>query len=683
MATALAICAAFWLLSIFEAYVLPEKQSKAPFSQIFIIHLVIFILFLITIGGVSILCLEKKYKADKLVEKSERMYQDIFENVMNLYSETLIDGTIIKMSPSVKKILGYEHEEVKGKNIDIIYREPELRQQILKRLLEEKSIENVEFEGIKKDGSICILLLNFKIVDVQDGSRKIICIGKDVTDYVEAKKKQIEVQEEYKLIFDKMLDGMIISEFIFDENNNPANVTVVKANPRIIKQFGVKDSTDIGNMYIKYFVENKAELEKLYYILKTGIPSQREIFLPKFDLYLFVNTFKINSRQIGMMFNDISELKQMEKRQKEMAAQLEAIFESTDDIIYSVDTKYNIINFNSALKDFIKRSYNCDIKRGQSFMKFVPYKIAKEWKNYYDNAIGTGRHNFEYYIRHEKRYLDVFFNPIYDNEKVCGTAVFTKDITARKEAEQQLRKINRDLEELVDERTRELLNTCTELEAFTYTVSHDLKSPLRAIDGYSRIILEDYGQTLEKEAVRMITNISDVSCDMINLIDRVLQYSTTYKAGIQKEKVDIKEIFLNVFYELKTTCLERSIEFNVVASMPLVFADKILIKQMIYNILSNAVKFTKNREIAVINVGYIKNGSEHIFYVEDNGAGFDMEYSGKLFTMFQRLHIKNEFEGSGIGLATVKKIIQKHEGKVWIESKQNKGTRISFTLPIE
>lgn len=687
LARTLVICIIFCFLSVFIEYLLHLRDNPFVLSQILdardVIYFIILIMFCMVTGSVTVRYLEKKQKAEELVRQSERKYHNIFENINDIYCNALIDGNIIEISPSVKNILGYERDEIIGKNIEMLYKEPEYMKQVMERLMKVGNMENLEFKMIKKDGTVCIHLINFKIVNSEDGLTKIIGIGRDVTDYVEAKRKQTEVQEEYKIIFDKMLEGMIVSEFIYDEAGELVDAITVKANQAIEKHLGLKVSDAIGNTYIKSLGGNKSILKKFYNILKTDIPLQYEFFSPKFNRHLVLNAFKLNNKQVGIMFHDISELKQLEANQREMAERLEAVFESTDDSIYSIDGNYRILNFNSALKDYMKRSYDFEIENGQSILELLPDDTAKKWKSFYDNAMSRGRYSFEYYNNHAKRYIEAFFNPIYHNGEICGMAIFSKDITKRKEAEQELIKINKELEQLVEERTRELRSTLTELEAFTYTVSHDLKSPLRAIDGYSRIILEDYEETLEKEAVKMITNIANVSCDMIKLIDRVLQYSTNSKEGIQKEKVNIKEIFINVFNELKTTCVERNIEFSIETAMPTVTADQTLIRQVVCNILSNAVKFTKNKDIAIISVGCLQNYNEQIFYIEDNGAGFDMKYSKKLFTMFQRLHNIEEYEGSGIGLATVHKIIQKHGGRTWIESKLNKGTKIYFTLPIE
>lgn len=687
LARALAICIIFCFLSVLIEYLLHLRDNPFISYQIIdvrdVIYFIILIMFCMVTGSVTVRYLEKKQKAEELVKERERKYHNVIENINDIYCETLINGTIVEISPSVKNTLGYERHEIIGKNIEMLYREPEYMKQVIKRLMKVGNMENLEFEMIKKDGKVCIHLINLKLVNTEDGLIKIIGIGRDVTDYVEAKRKQTEIQEEYKIIFDKILDGMIVSEFIYDEDGGIIDAIAVKVNQAIEKHLGLKVSDVIGNEYIKSFGGNKSTLEKFHNILKTDIPLQYEAFTPRFNRYLLLNVFKLNNKQVVIMFHDISELKKLEAKRIEMAGRLEAVFESTDDSIYSIDRNYRMLNFNSALKDYIKRSYNIEIKEGQSMLEFLPDEIAKEWKSFYDNAMSREKYSFEYYITHEKRYVEVLFNPIYHNGEVCGTSVFIKDITKRKKAEQELMNINKELEYLVEERTRELRSILTELEAFTYTVSHDLKSPLRAIDGYSRMLLEDYGETLEKEAVKMISNIANVSCDMIELIDRVLEYSTTSKENIQKEIVDIREMFTSVFYELRTTDSKRNIEFRIEAEMPMVTADKTLIRQVVYNILSNAVKFTKNKESAIINVGCLQNHSEQIFYIKDNGVGFHMKYANKLFTMFQRLHNKEEYEGSGIGLATVYKIVQKHGGRTWIESELNKGTKIYFTLPIE
>jgi light-regulated signal transduction histidine kinase (bacteriophytochrome) len=235
--------------------------------------------------------------------------------------------------------------------------------------------------------------------------------------------------------------------------------------------------------------------------------------------------------------------------------------------------------------------------------------------------------------------------------------------------------------EILEEKKRELEVAINELETFSYTVSHDLKGPLRAIETYSKIMLEDYSAALDKAGSEMLFNIKGICDNMINMIGKLLQYYTTAPLEIKKEIVNLSEICSSTFVEIKSIYPERFIELEFETGMPHILADPMLLKQVVYNIISNAIKFTRTREKTLIVIGCRRGIGEYIFYVRDNGVGINMEFSGKLFRIFQRLHSSEEFEGYGIGLAAVRKIIQKHGGKTWIEGKVNEGATVYFTLP--
>lgn len=235
----------------------------------------------------------------------------------------------------------------------------------------------------------------------------------------------------------------------------------------------------------------------------------------------------------------------------------------------------------------------------------------------------------------------------------------------------------------LEEKTLDLQAAVNELEAFSYTASHDLKSPLRAIEAYTKIILDDEGGRMHSNGKEMIYNVRDICKSMISMIDNLLKYSKVAKSEISKESIDISKIFILTFEQYKAIYPERSIKFEFETGIPLVLADSILIKQVIGNIISNSVKFTKNKEKAIIIAGCKRGIDEYIFYVKDNGVGINMEFSRKLFNIFQRLHSQDEFEGNGIGLATVHKIIKKHGGRTWIEGKVGEGTTTYFTLPVK
>lgn len=255
--------------------------------------------------------------------------------------------------------------------------------------------------------------------------------------------------------------------------------------------------------------------------------------------------------------------------------------------------------------------------------------------------------------------------------------------TQYKLAIKEIQNLNNELEKRVSDRTAELQSAVLELEEFAYTISHDLKSPLRAIDGYSNFIIEDYGSTLDNEVGEMLSNIQEICRDMIGLINRLLEYSTTSKSDLSKESVSIKHIIEMVFQEFKVGNSEKKIELAFEGEFPILNVDRVLFRQVIANIISNAIKFSKDRDIIKILAGCIIKENQYVFYIKDNGVGFDMKYSAKLFGIFQRLHKSKDFEGYGIGLATIKNILKKHGGKVWIEGILNEGATVYFTLPVE
>jgi len=238
------------------------------------------------------------------------------------------------------------------------------------------------------------------------------------------------------------------------------------------------------------------------------------------------------------------------------------------------------------------------------------------------------------------------------------------------------------LEQRVQERTSQLEVANKELESFSYSVSHDLRAPLRAIDGFSRILKEDYAEPIPDEAHRYLDLIRSNAKQMGRLVDDLLNFSRLGRQSLQKQAVHPADLARQVFDELRSEQQGRSVKISI-GELPVVQADPSLLKQVYVNLLSNALKYTRVREEATIDVGSIRangNGGETVYYVRDNGAGFDMQYANKLFGVFQRLHLAEEFEGTGVGLAIVQRIIHRHGGRVWAEAAVGKGATFSFTL---
>jgi Na+/proline symporter/signal transduction histidine kinase len=252
-----------------------------------------------------------------------------------------------------------------------------------------------------------------------------------------------------------------------------------------------------------------------------------------------------------------------------------------------------------------------------------------------------------------------------------------KEILERKKAEDQILRLNRELEQ----RFMEIKSANRELESFSYTISHDLKAPLRAIDAFSNILLEDYSEKLDEEGRRLVRVVSRNTRRMGQLIHDLLAFSRLGRMEKKMESIDMEALVREVFLEVKAGAPGRAIDFRV-KSIPAGCGDRSMMRQVWMNLISNAVKFTRRKSEAVIEIEGVRRQNEHRYSIRDNGAGFDMKYARKLFGVFQRLHKSGNFEGTGVGLAVVRQVIQAHGGRVWAESKPDRGAAFFFTLPV-
>jgi PAS domain S-box-containing protein len=253
------------------------------------------------------------------------------------------------------------------------------------------------------------------------------------------------------------------------------------------------------------------------------------------------------------------------------------------------------------------------------------------------------------------------------------------DITARIQAEQQLRELNQQLEERVRQRTAQLEVSNKELEAFSYSVSHDLRGPLRTMDGFSQALIEDHSATLDETGQHYLTRIRSAARKMGRLIDDLLQLSRLSRAEMRVRPVNLSAIAADVIDELRASDPERNVDVHIEPGLE-VAGDAGLLQVALYNLLSNAWKFTSKRDRALIEFGRVNNRPNPAYFVRDNGAGFAMQYATHLFSPFQRLHSEEDFKGSGIGLATVQRIIRRHEGRIWAEAAEGQGATFYFEL---
>jgi PAS domain S-box-containing protein len=312
-----------------------------------------------------------------------------------------------------------------------------------------------------------------------------------------------------------------------------------------------------------------------------------------------------------------------------------------------------------------------------------PLLPAERWPAHWAELRRHGTLRFE--TRHrtrEGRMLDVEVSAtlIVHEGKEFNCAV-ARDITQRKASEAEIRRLNQGLEQRVADRTAELEVVNKDLESFAYSVSHDLRAPLRAIGGYGRILIEDHAAQLDVEGIRRLNIVCSEAGRMGQLLDGLLAFSRLGRQAIALHAVDLRALAQEVCNDCLAEIQDRRIEFRLLP-LPPAQGDQILLRQVLVNLVSNAVKYTRPRDPAQIEIGGRVAAGEQVYWVKDNGVGFEMENVQKLFGVFQRLHTQAEFEGTGVGLAIVKRIVHRHGGRVWAEAAVDQGATVFFTLPL-
>lgn len=417
-------------------------------------------------------------------------------------------------------------------------------------------------------------------------------------------------------------------------------------------------------------------------------------------------------------------LEQQKNQLKEQEKHIRMLLNSTAEGIFGTDNQGKCIFMNRSALKLLKFSDEKEVI-GKPLHKLIhhsnpdgtpmPEEVCEIAKSYRDGR--SSRVDTEHLWRSDGTSFPViyFSYPVKENGNITGAVVTFLDVTEQKKAEEELIRLKNDLELQVKQRTTELADkvekldnsqramlymvedlnqitlelkqerarlkeTNTELEAFTYSVSHDLRAPLRAIGGYSGFLLEDYAEKLDDEGKRFIQTIQDNASKMDRLITDLLNLSRVSRNNLNITKTNMKQLAEAILHETATDSQKESFQI-VVGDLPPAFCDAGLTKQVWYNLINNALKYSSKSETKQIEIGATENGDEITYYVKDSGIGFDEKFRNKIFGVFQRLHRDSEFEGSGVGLAIVQRIVQRHGGKVWAASEPGRGATFYFSFP--
>jgi len=442
------------------------------------------------------------------------------------------------------------------------------------------------------------------------------------------------------------------------------------------------DKTVFDFVHPDDFQDCMAFFQKVYASPGVGMQNQYRI-LTKPGGYIWIEgtitnlLYDENIHAYVVNYRDITQRVEAEEKIKASELKYRTLIEQASDAIVVSQTDAGILEVNTSAEKLFGYTKEELVK-----MKLDDLVIQEDFETdlpLTNQLTGQGLPVNERRIKRKDHILlDVEISAgIISGDRVLG--IF-RDITKRKETEKEIAELNESLEEKVKERTGQLQEVNSDLESFNYSVSHDLRSPLQVISGYTSILLKKYGDQLNEEAQRLLQGIKGYTKQMSLIMESLLNLSRLGRASVEIAPCNMNEIVEEVISELIVVFEAKRAEIAVLP-MPVTSCDSGLIKQVWLNLISNAVKFSKQKEVPVIEIGSVDKAQELVYYVKDNGAGFDMKYVDTLFGLFHRLHNAAEFEGTGVGLTIVHRIITKHGGRIWAEGEVNEGATFYFTLP--
>ena len=605
-----------------------------------------------------------------------------------------LDGKILLWNEGARRIYGYEPEEVVEKANSSILHIPEDVARDNPRAMREAASRDGKWEGTiqrrRKNGQqFTARVVMTPRLDSAGKVAGFLLISKDVSDEIRLTEELKATQLYTRSLFESNMDAMVATDTL-------GVITDVNRQMGVLTGFPRKEL--IGQPFKNFFTDPGRAEQGIQLVLKKGQVLDYELTANAKDGHTTVvsfngSTFRDAAGKLQGVFaaaRDITERKWATAALLESEQRYRSLALATTQVVWTASVQGEMAGDVSMWCNFTGQSP--EAARGRGWIDAVHpedrdrtltvWSAAVKERTSYDTEYRLRRHDGEY------RNVAVRGVPVSQNGTIQEWIGTCTDITGRKLVEkeraaiaQKIFHLNEELERKVNHRTVELNASNQELEAFAYSVSHDLRAPLRHIEGFLNLLKKRCYAQLDAAGQRYIDNTTDASRRLGTLIDELLQFSRLGRSEIRKQHVDLKELIAAVQQELEPESQNRVVRWQV-DDLPAVEADQVMLRQILENLLANALKFTRTRpEAEIVISSRCEPDGQVVISVRDNGVGFSMDYSDKLFQVFQRLHQEDEFEGTGIGLANVRRMVERHGGRVWAEGAVDQGATFYFSLP--
>ena len=620
---------------------------------------------------------------NQAVETRDRLAEIVNSSDDAIITKTL-EGIITSWNCGAEKIYGYTAPEVVGQSMLMLIppgrrdEEPEILAQIGRG-------QNVEhFETVRRHKSGREIHISATISPLKDSAGRIIGASKIARDITERRLAQIALEQKEAQLraldarLAQIVQGMNEACYAVD-----AQWRFIFVNDRIETLLKHRRDELLGKSIWEVFHKLVGTpTEKSYRrAMAERVPVAFEVFSPIAERWLDIRVFPSGDGLAAFLL-DIHERKQVEAKLVDSEQRFRTMANSIPQLAWIARPDGFLTWYNQRWYDYTGTTLA--EMEGSGWQRVHDPAILSEVIAQWTQSIQAGESfEMEFPLRGVDGNFRTFLTRALPLKDASGQVVqwfgTNTDVDELKRAEDEIRRLNSDLERRVIERTAQLETANKELEAFSYSVSHDLRAPLRAVNGFAGIVLEDYRALLPEEAQRYLERIRSGGQRMGELIDDLLDFSRLSRQPLNPQTVDHAGLVHDVLGDLKPTWAGREVEWRN-GRLPTSPGDPALVKQVWFNLLSNAIKYSRGRTPAIIETGSQIQAGETVFFVRDNGAGFDMKYVHKLFGVFQRLHRVDEFEGTGVGLAIVQRIVHRHGGRAWAEAAENRGATFYFTL---